>query len=39
LSLIHQENEVSIERMKELEYARLWNFDTLYAYKLGEYDE
>jgi hypothetical protein len=25
--------------MKELEYARLWNFDTLYAYKLGEYDE
>jgi hypothetical protein len=25
--------------MKELDFARLHNFDTLYAYKLDDYDE
>jgi len=25
--------------MKELDFARLWNFDTLYAYKLTDFHE
>jgi hypothetical protein len=37
--LIAQEHEVSLDRMKDLDFARLWNFDTLYAYKLADYDE
>jgi hypothetical protein len=37
--LILQENQVQLDRMKELDFARLYNFDTLYAYKLDDYDE
>ncbi len=37
--LILQEHEVSLDRMKDLDFARLWNFDTLYAYKVADYDE
>ena len=37
--LILQENQVQLERMKELDFARLYNFDTLYSYKLDDFDE
>ncbi len=37
--LIAQEHEVGLDRMKDLDFARLWNFDTLYAYKLADFDE
>jgi hypothetical protein len=30
---------VSLDRMKDLDFARLWNFDTLYAYKLSDFHE
>jgi hypothetical protein len=37
--LILQENQVQLDRMKELDFARLHNFDTLFAYKLDDFDE
>lgn len=29
----------SYDRMKELDFARLHNFDTLYEYKVADYEE
>ncbi len=37
--LIAQEYHTSFERMKEIDFARLWNFNTLYEYKVADYDE
>jgi hypothetical protein len=37
--LILQENQVQLDRMKELDFARLHNFDTLFAYKVDDFDE
>ena len=37
--LVAQEHDVSMERMKELDFARLNNLGTLYNYKVADYDE
>ena len=37
--LIGREHHTTYERMKDLDFARLNNFDTLYSYRMLDFDE
>lgn len=37
--LTMQEQAVTLERMKELDFTNVWNFSSVYSYKADDYDE
>ena len=37
--LTMQEQAVTLERMKELDFTNVWNFASVYSYKADDYDE
>jgi hypothetical protein len=34
-----QEQAVTLERMKELDFTNVWNFSSIYTYKAEDYNE